>query len=102
MDQDELIEKFRAVFGATASARRARNELPDVTLMDVREQGIDTHGVLRVRRDWVEEERRITVRIPGFVIQLQLTLVMHDGARLRAKGKSPAGGDLYMRLQFSE
>ena len=101
MNHDELTEIFRRAFGVTGA--RARNKLPALTLMNVSEQGFDTHGILTVRREWVAEERRITVRIPGsFVIQLQLTQVMSDGVQLRARGKSRTGGDLYLHLQISD
>jgi hypothetical protein len=103
MSKDELTELFRAAFGVTGAGERATNKRTELTLMNVSQQGFDTHGILCVRPQWIAQERKITARIPGgLVIQIQLTQVMRDGVQLRIKGKSQTGGDLYLHLQISE
>jgi hypothetical protein len=62
------------------------------------------HANLLVPKGWIDDERRIPVRLPGSRdVQIQLTHEMRDGVRLRLKGKSQDGkGDLYLRLQISQ
>ena len=64
----------------------------------------DKHmGFVRIRHAELFIRRWKNATIPGsLVIQLQLAQVLYDGIHLRAKGKSPTGGDLYLHLQISD